>query len=110
MFRYLTLIVACFCVAGCGGSPEEQQLDLMNETADILEGVSDKSSAEAAASELKDLQEEMKSLASKIKPENYTPELAHEMADAAMRVQKAWMKIANNPEAMQALKGMRFGG
>lgn len=106
------LVALCLACGGGGVDVEEVadvQLDVMNEMADILEGVTDSDSLEAAKPKMRELGEElaehMKEWAEQAKQgvddagaAQKMAEMSGELMEAQQRMQAAAMKLAMNPE------------
>ena len=101
MRTVLIAIVGCAFLSGCGGSPEERYVDLMNDIADEIEDVTDVASARAAARKLESLGAELQSLSTEIKDKGGTssPEVAEKMMTAAMRIGTAMQKLQKKDSA-----------
>jgi hypothetical protein len=84
----LGLALTAFALLAACSSKEEQAVDTMNEMADVLATVKDKSSAQAAAPKLKDLRKRMEDLGEdfgkdqKKTAEDMPPELKDQGDDA----------------------------
>jgi membrane-bound lytic murein transglycosylase len=84
----LGLALTAFALLAACSSKEEQAVDTMNEMADVLATVKDKSSAQAAAPKLKDLRKRMEDLGEdfgkdqKKTAEDMPPELKKKMEEA----------------------------
>lgn len=112
-----------FGVSGCGDSPDSVMKDtikLMNEMADVMEGIKDKDSAEKAkpklealAKKMKDLEERAKKLKldemPKEKKEALQKKYEDDLKKAGTRFGAAMMKAMTNPDAAGALKGLDMG-
>jgi len=104
MARPALLALACLALVACS-SPEEEQVDLMNEAADVLEGIKDKESAKAAVERLKEIGEEIQELSKQVKESEIPEELKKEAQAAAERIGKAMQNVLRKyPEVMQALR------
>jgi hypothetical protein len=105
-------------VAGCGDNPDRvasERIDLVNQLADILEGVQDKDSAESARPEVEDVQKKLDLLderARRLKL-NEMPrdregtlkrKFAADMKKAAQRLKKVQDCVLGNPETAGVLK------
>jgi hypothetical protein len=113
-----------FAVSGCGDSPDsviKDQIKLMNDMADVLEGIKDKDSAEKAkpklealAKKAKDIEERAKKLKlddmPKEKQEALKKKYEDDIKKAAGRFGAAMMKAMTNPDAAGALKGIDLKG
>jgi chromosome segregation ATPase len=114
----VVLMVAAMGVVGCSDSREkvmEDQLDLMEQTVGILEGVTDKESAEEAKPKLealKEVSEELQARAKKLgKPtEEEAKELqekyGEKMTEVANKMMAQMMRVQSNLETKSATEGV----
>ena len=115
----LALVILAPCILfGCGGSGgdtmeslSEETVDLMGEFADILEGVTDKETAEAAKPKLMELGEKMQELQRRIEAIRVPTEedTAAMMAlpgamEARSRITQQAFRIGANPELQGILE------
>ncbi len=122
-FRHSLLLPALLLFAGCPGgidTPEEaihESVSIMEDMADVLEGVKDKKTAEAAKGKLQSLKKRMdeveKAMSGMKTPEEpdeaTIKKLAEPMMKAQERLGKEMMRIAMNPELAQVLEGAMDG-
>ncbi|MFW5839501.1 MAG: hypothetical protein ACOCZE_02875 [Planctomycetota bacterium] len=102
-------------VGGCSKDHEdvvEEQIELMNKTADVLATIKDKESAQAAKDDLEELGEKMKELKAEMDEMDEPSEeeekalkekYGKEMEKAGGRLIEQVMRIAMNPELQKAL-------
>ncbi|MFT7461926.1 MAG: archaellum component FlaC [Pseudohongiellaceae bacterium] len=101
-------------LAGCGAGNDQEEAaeeytDVFSDVADVLEGVTDEESLEAAKGELKDLGERMKELKDHYEAltkdlsddELWDEAVSEELMDAQARMTTAMMKIGMNPALTQ---------
>jgi hypothetical protein len=111
-------LVLLFPVAGCGDNPNKvasDRIDLVNRLAEILEGVKDRQSAEAARSEVEAVQQQLEVLDERAKrlklnelPRDREGSLKSkfkaDMKRAAERLKKAQDRVLGNQETAGVLK------
>jgi hypothetical protein len=114
----VVLMVAAMGVVGCSDSQEkvyEDQLDLMEKTVGILEGVTDKESAEEAKPELETLSQEgeaIKARAEKLgepteeEAKELNEKYSEKMTEVANKMMAEMARVQSNPETNSALEGV----
>ena len=114
-------VAMIFVASGCGDSHEsviKEQIGLMNEMADVMEGIKTKADAEAAkpklesiASKMKDLQEKAKKMGepSEEKQKELMEKYMPELMKAGMRMMSAQSKMSD-PEIADVLKDLDLEG
>jgi chromosome segregation ATPase len=114
----VVLMVAAVGVVGCSDSQEkvyEDQLDLMEDTVGILEGVTDKESAEEAKPKLESLKkvsEELQARAKKLgepteeEQKELQEKYGKKMAEVANKMMTEMMRVQSNPETKSAVEGV----
>ncbi len=114
-------LVGCGQAGGRADSPEamaEEMLDCLNDTADLLEGIKDKASAEAAGPKIKKLNERWARLRKKFdEPQQLSDQKKTELSakypprtEAAFnRLIQAYQKVINVPGAKEALSELNVG-
>jgi hypothetical protein len=105
-------------VAGCGDNPNKvasDRIDLVNRLADVLEGVTDRKSAEEARSEVKAVQKQLEALDERArrlklselprdKEGSLKSKFKGDMKQAADRLKKAQDRVLGNPETAGVLQ------
>ncbi len=106
MKRLLVPALACLVLAACS-SPEEEAVDLTNELAEILEGVTDEASANDAVDDIEDVLSRLLELKKELgdrKKEDVSDELKKEGMEAGMRMGKAMANLAKHPKALKIIQ------
>ncbi len=112
---WTTMLAACALTAAltaCGSSAEDVAddiADVYNEMADVMEGVTDAESMDAARPKMRAIAERMQAMRAEmetmdeddIAAESWDSSMNEEFMEASQRMQAAMMKLAMNPELAQ---------
>ena len=113
----VVLMVAAVGVVGCSDSRDkviEDQLDIMEEMVGVLEGVTDKESAEEAKPKLEELSKETEAIQARAEKlgdptEEEQKELkekyGEQMTEVAVKIAEQMQRLQSNPETKSVVDG-----